>query len=335
VALPRSAVRSSVPAAPALLSERDVRSLRRSLLAWYDAAGRSLAIREPGLDPWAVLVAEVMTQQTQVGRVEPSWRAFLVRFPDPSALAGASPADVIRSWRGLGYNRRALGLQRAAAAIEAGGGRVPDDPRALQQLPGVGPYTARAVAATAYGRSAAAVDVNVRRVLERLVGGDLGALGRAEAQAAADRLLDRRRPADWNHALMDLGASICRANSPACPECPLRRWCRAAAGGRPSGMAGAPERILRDVGARRQPRPGAAPVRFETTARWLRGRLVDRLRDEPPGSWVAIGGSLGEHPDAAVRVALRGLAADGLVELDATGRARLPLAPPRQPGGEW
>lgn len=350
VALPRTADGSPAPAAAPTLSRADVRSLRRALLGWYDAGGRILAIREPGLDPWAVLVAEVMAQQTQVGRVEAPWRAFLARFPDAAALAAASPAEAIRAWRGLGYNRRALDLQRAAAAIAAGDGRVPDDPGVLERLPGVGPYTARAVAATAHGRPAAAVDVNVRRVLGRLIAADRHALGRAAAQAAADRLLDRRRPADWNHALMDLGSTVCRAGSPACGACPLRPWCRAVqlgawpgdprpvAGDDRTEIAGRPAAGRADgVGRDGSSAPGsgsrAAPVRFESSARWLRGRLVDRLRDAPAAAWVTIDAPLGEHPRAAVDAALRGLAVDGLVELDAAGRARLPIEPPRLPGG--
>ncbi len=264
-----------------------------------------------------MLVAEVMAQQTQVVRVEPAWRAFLERYPDSTALAAASPADAIRAWRGLGYNRRALDLHRAACAMVDAGGTVPTDPAALEALPGIGPYTARAVAAIAFGRPVGAVDVNVRRVLGRLVTGDPAGLSRRQAQAAANRLADRRRPGDWAHALMDLGATVCRPASPDCPICPLRRWCRAGVGRGTSGTRSSIER--------RRPRSTAAPVRFEATARWLRGRLVDRLRDAPPGAWISIRGPLGEHPAAAVGTALRGLAADGLVELDRVGRARLPV----------
>ena len=309
-------------------------TLRRSLLAWYDADGRSLAIRAPGIHPWGVLVAEVMAQQTQIGRVEPAWRAFLDRYPDPSALALASPADAISAWRGLGYNRRALDLRRAAAAIVDAGGSVPSDPPALEALPGIGPYTARAVAAIAFGRPVGAVDVNVRRVLGRMLAGDPAGLGRAHAQAAADCLVDPRRPGDWNHALMDLGATVCRPASPACPGCPLRCWCRAGAAAAVPGSGAVPAFPTAGTRPRAARRPGiaGAPVRFEATARWLRGRLVDRLRDAPPGAWVPIRGPLGAHPAAAVGAALCGLAADGLVELDPAGRARLPVDRSTTPG---
>ena len=318
-------------ALPAVLPDREMAALRRSLLAWYDAAGRSLAIRAPGIDPWAILVAEVMAQQTQVGRVEAPWRAFLDRFPDPAALAGASPAEAIRAWRGLGYNRRALDLHGAATAIAALGGQVPDDPLLLERLPGIGRYTARAVAATAYGRPVGPVDVNVRRVLGRLLIGDPTGLGPTQAQSAADRLVDRRRPADWNHALMDLGALACRPASPTCPGCPVRNWCRAAAAGPPPGRGDAAADKFRQASPGHRSRATTAPIRFESTARWLRGRLVDRLRDAPSGAWVAISGPLGEHSASAVRTALGGLAADGLVELDAAGRARLPVDRPFAP----
>lgn len=266
-------------------SGREVAALRRSLLEWYEAGGRSLAIRAPGIDPWGVLVAEVMAQQTQIGRVEQVWRVFLDRFPAPADLAAASPADAIRAWRGLGYNRRALDLHQAAAAIVAAGGRVPADPRALQALPGVGPYTARAVAAIAFGRPVGAVDVNVRRVLGRMLAGGSAALGRAHAQAAADRLVDRRRPVDWNHAMMDVGAIVCRPASPACPDCPLRRWCRAAgdaalSGGghsRPAPREGTPRTTTGQLACRcvsRRPPAGCA-------AGWLTGCA---MRRPGPGS---------------------------------------------------
>jgi len=171
------------------------RALRRAVLAWFADHGRELDFRLDGhLDPWGVLVSEVMAQQTQISRVEERWPAFMAAFPTPAALAAASPADAIRAWRGLGYNRRALSLHRAAVAIEAAGGVVPGNIAALMALPGVGPYTARAVAAIAFGRPVGAVDVNVRRVLGRILAGEPSALSPAAAQAAADALVDAGRP---------------------------------------------------------------------------------------------------------------------------------------------
>jgi A/G-specific adenine glycosylase len=264
-----------------------------------------------------------MAQQTQVGRVAERWRAFMDRFPTPTALAEAPTGDVIRAWQGLGYNRRAIDLQRAARAIVAAGGRVPDDVDALRALPGVGPYTARAVAAIAFGRPVGAVDVNVRRVLGRLTRVDPAAgapvapvapIPPGEIQAAADALVDPARAADWTHALMDLGATICRPAAPACTACPVCAWCAYAAGAaRATGTAVA-----------RPPRQARAPtVPFEATTRWLRGRIVDRLCSAPPGTSLTFDGPLGLHAPAAVSAALTALAADGLVELDGAGAARL------------
>jgi A/G-specific adenine glycosylase len=251
-----------------------------------------------------------MAQQTQIGRVEERWPAFMAAFPTPAAMAAATPADVIRQWRGLGYNRRALDLHRAALAIVATGGAVPDSLDALLALPGVGPYTARAVAAIAFGRPVGAVDVNVRRVVGRIVAGDPSRLTPRALQAEADAIVDRAWPGTWTHALMDLGATICRPARPACPACPARRWCAAATAGG----------SFRTEPARSRKRPS---VPFEQTSRWLRGRIVDRLRDAPAGAPLALDGALGGHSAEAVAAALAGLARDGLVELDAAGHARL------------
>jgi len=301
------------------------RALRRAVLAWFADHGRELDFRLDGhLDPWGVLVSEVMAQQTQISRVEERWPAFMAAFPTPAALAAASPADAIRAWRGLGYNRRALSLHRAAVAIEAAGGVVPGNIEALMALPGVGPYTARAVAAIAFGRPVGAVDVNVRRVLGRILAGEPSALSPAAAQAAADALVDAGRPGAWTHALMDVGATLCRPVRPSCPACPARTWCRAAR------TTANPLRSLRRAPAPRAGRARLAGIPFERTTRWLRGRLVDRLRDAAPGTALAVDGPLGIHSADAVALALAGLARDGIVELDALGRAR--LAGPTEPG---
>ena len=146
-------------------------ALRDAILAWYDARGRSLPFRGT-TDPYAVLVSEVMAQQTQIARVAAAWSAFMAAFPTIGDLAAASPADVLRAWRGMGYNRRALNLWRAArVVVSEHAGRLPEDVAALERLPGIGPYTARAVAAIAFGSAVGAVDTNVRRVLGRAVGG--------------------------------------------------------------------------------------------------------------------------------------------------------------------
>jgi A/G-specific adenine glycosylase len=281
------------------------------VVGWFEDHGRELDFRTGDRpDPWGVLVSEVMAQQTQVARVEERWPAFIEAFPTPAAMAAASPADVIRAWRGLGYNRRALGLHRAAVAIVAAGGSVPSDVAALQALPGVGPYTARAVAAIAFGIPVGAVDVNVRRVVGRIVAGDSRRLGAAAIQASADALVDPERPGTWTHAVMDLGATICRPVRPACGACPARGSCVAAAAG---------DVLPSTVGSRGPLRP----VPFEETTRWLRGRIVDRLRDADDGAPVDLGEPFGTHSAEAVRAAVAGLARDGILELDPAGHARL------------
>lgn len=297
-------------------------ALRRAVLAWFGEHGRELEFRVDGhLDPWGVLVSEVMAQQTQVSRVEERWPAFMAAFPTPAAMAAASPANAIRAWRGLGYNRRALGLHRAAVAIAAAGGAVPGDVEALMALPGVGPYTARAVAAIAFGLPVGAVDVNVRRVVGRILAADPSAVAPATVQAAADALVDPRRPGTWTHALMDIGATVCRPVRPSCPSCPARPWCRTA-----RTPAKPPAATSLATAPRRAPAHGAI-LPFERTTRWLRGRLVDRLRDAAPGVALAVDGPLGAHSEEAVARALAGLAREGIVELDAAGRARLAGSP--------
>lgn len=276
--------------------------LREAILAWYDARGRRLPFRGTD-DPYAILVAEIMAQQTQVARVGPAWLSFLATFPTVGSLAEASLADVLRAWHGLGYNRRAAHLHRAARAIvEEHGGRVPDDVATLQLLPGVGPYTARALASIAFGHRVGAVDTNVRRVLGRLSAGDADAFSPARLQRFADAAVPADRAADWAHALMDVGAVCCRPRDPVCGECPARPWCQYANGRRSSPM--------RTPTTRRPPNG----VAFRRTGRWLRGRIVGRLTAADDGAWTRFGGPIGDHPPEAVAAALDGLAADGLVE---------------------
>ncbi len=261
-----------------------------------------------------------MAQQTQVARAGEAWARFIERFPTVRELAAASTAEVLRSWQGLGYNRRAVSLQRAARQIvERQDGRVPADVRSLEALPGVGPYTARAVAAIAFGQSVGAVDTNVRRVLGRIVAGEAAPMPAPAMQRIADAAVPRGRAADWTHALMDLGATVCRPRRPACEACPARPWCAYAAGTRTSPHDAAPA-VTR-----------VAPAAFVTTSRWLRGRIVDRLRASPDGAWTVVAGPIGGHDDAAVGAALAALANEGLIELAGPGitggarRARLPV----------
>ncbi|HEY8818039.1 MAG TPA: A/G-specific adenine glycosylase [Candidatus Limnocylindrales bacterium] len=297
-------------------------ALRDAILDWYAEHGRHLPFRAT-TDPYAILVSEAMAQQTQAARAGESWAAFMARFPTVRALAAATPADVLRSWQGLGYNRRALNLWRAAGRIvEAFDGEVPRDLAALESLPGVGPYTARAVAAIAFGVPVGAVDTNVRRVLGRIVAGDAGELSPATLQGVADAAVPPDRPGAWTHALMDIGAMVCRPTRPDCGACPARAWCRYA-NETTAARAGRPVQARASV-ARERPAP------FRSTSRWLRGRILDRLRDAADGDWVALDGAIGEHDPSAVSVAAHALAREGLLELDSDAlagvRARLPMA---------
>ena len=230
-----------------------------ALATWYAQHGRRLCFRD-SVDAWGVLVSEVMLQQTQVARVEPAWLAFMARFPTAGVLAAATPADALRAWTGLGYNRRALNLWRAAVAIvERHGGDVPRTVDELRALPGVGGYTARAVAAIAFGQPVAAVDTNVRRVIGRVRWGHAAPPPDDALQAAADTLVDTAQPDRWTHAVMDIGATICRPRNPACDLCPLSGTCRYAAdrcsirGAHASGLVGAVPNARRP--RRRAPRP--------------------------------------------------------------------------------
>ena len=277
--------------------------MQAAVLDWYAANGRDLAFRHTS-DPWAILVSEVIAQQTQAARAAEAWVRLVAAYPTPASMAAASAADVIRAWRGLGYNRRALALHRTARAVVAQhGGRVPDSLEALLSLPGIGPYTARAVLAIAFDRPVAALDVNIRRVLGRAFGLDAGEPARR--QAGADELVPPDHAASWTHALMDVGAAFCRPRDPRCEACPLRSWCPA---------AGAP--------APASSKPGRAAPRFESTSRWLRGRILDALRDAADEGWVRFDSAIGSHPHPAVAAALSALAAEGMITLDA-GRARL------------
>jgi A/G-specific adenine glycosylase len=285
--------------------------LQSAALLWWERHGRSLNFRR-NRDPYAVLVSEVIAQQTQIARVEPAWEAFMARFPTVAALAAASPADVLRQWQGLGYNRRALNLQRAAQAVVVEhGGAFPASVDALAALPGIGPYTARAVAAIAFGLPVGAVDTNVRRVLGRAVWGQAEAAAGPALQALADQVVPPGRAGEWTHALMDIGALFCRPRAPRCDGCPLTGACRFRATGA----------VVDAFGPRARP-----PERFEATMRWLRGRLLDAARATPDDGWFAAEGPIGMHAPAAVATAVTALAAEGLLERDPTDprRVRLP-----------
>jgi A/G-specific adenine glycosylase len=224
-----------------------------------------------------------MLQQTQVERVIPLYEAFLARFPSFEALAAADAGDAVRAWRGLGYNSRAVRLHALArAVVERHGGELPHDADALRALPGIGAYTASALRAFAFELDDAAVDVNVRRVVHRV------AFGLEHPPLAGDRALDtlaiaavpRGGAHDWNSAMMDLGSTICTARAARCLVCPLREACAAA----PVDPAVLAERAR--AHAVRKPPQNAIP--FERTTRFLRGRIIDRLRDVPARETLAV-----------------------------------------------
>lgn len=274
--------------------------LQEALLEWSAGARRDLPWRRTR-DPWAVVVSELMLQQTQVARVQPRYAAFLDRFPTPAACAAAPVADVVRAWAGLGYNRRAVNLHRmATAVVERHDGRLPADLAALVALPGVGSYTARAVLAFAFEADAGVVDVNAARVLARTTG---RRLSEREVQATADAAVPAGRAWDWNQAILDLGATVCTKRAPRCPDCPVAAWCgwhRAGGDDPAAGSAGT----------------GGAQSRFEGSDRQGRGRLVDALRQGPVRwSEVALVAGWPEDPERARRVAAT-LLADGLADDD-------------------
>ena len=279
--------------------------MRRALLEWSAATRRDLPWRRTR-DPWAVLVSELMLQQTQVARVVPRYAAFLACFPTPPACARAPVADVVRAWAGLGYNRRAVSLHRLAVAVVAEhGGRLPGDLDALLALPGVGPYTARAVLAFAFEADVGVLDTNAGRVLARTAGRPLA--GR-EAQQRADALVPVGQGWAWNQAVLDLGATVCTARAPRCAGCPVAHAC----GWHLSGCAG-PDPAVGSAGV------GRRQAAFAGSDRQGRGRLVDALR-RGPVAWddVALAAGWPGDPDRARRVAAA-LVADGLAVAGAAG----------------
>ncbi len=305
--------------------------VQHTLIAWFKANGRALPWRRTR-DPYRILVAEVMLQQTQVDRVKPKYEAFLQQFPTLQALAAASPGDVIRAWAGLGYNRRALNLQRTARAVlDEHGGRFPDTPEALRMLPGIGPYTAGAIACFAFERDVAFMDTNIRRVIKRVFVGPDDATDETSERnllILAERAVPTGQGWAWNQAIMELGALICTSARPRCQLCPLRSECRAYAAWRTADervFAYTPAQpALSKVAERRTP--------FTATSRYFRGRIIDALRQLDPGAWLPLS-ELGPQIKADWTSAdadwlqglLQGLASDGLIELDAEGqRARLP-----------
>ncbi|UOE44650.1 A/G-specific adenine glycosylase [Agromyces larvae] len=248
-----------MPRSPAALADR--------VVAWFATAARPLPWRAADVSPWAVLVSEFMLQQTQVSRVQPKWEAWIARWPTPAALAAEPPAEAVRAWDRLGYPRRALWLHRAATElVQRHDGEVPNDLDALLALQGVGPYTARAVAAFAFGARHPVVDTNTRRVLARAVDGraEAGAPGAARDLAAMSAVLpeDPVAARAFNAGAMELGATVCTARMPRCDACPVADLCAWRAAGYPA-----------HDGPKRR-----TQARFEGSDRQLRGRIMRELR---------------------------------------------------------
>jgi A/G-specific adenine glycosylase len=209
----------------------DVRAIRAKLIRWYQRAQRDLPWRRTR-DAYAIWISEIMLQQTRVAAVIPYYARFLARFPDAAALAAASENDVLALWSGLGYYSRARNLQKAARQIEEAGA-FPSTYEAIGELAGVGSYTAAAIASISLGLPHAVVDGNVRRVFARLTND-----AQADTQTIADQLLDKRDPARWNQAVMELGALVCLPRDPLCGKCPLSKHCAARSAGTQSAVPG-------------------------------------------------------------------------------------------------
>lgn len=280
------------------------------VLAWYSAHARDLPWRAPGATPWSVLVSEIMLQQTPVSRVLPAHQAWLARWPSPAALAADPPGEAVRQWGRLGYPRRALRLHETATIVtQRHNGQIPSSEDELRALPGIGRYTAAAVATFAFGHRHAVLDTNVRRVLARLASGQQfpGTQPSAAEYALAESLLppDAAIAARWSVGVMELGALVCTAARPRCADCPVGANCDWLAAGQPTSAI---KRVRQ---------------RYEGTDRQCRGRLLALLRDSIAP--VHAGRFDTVWPDTPQRArALDGLVADGLVDPLPDGTFALP-----------
>ncbi|MCX2163495.1 HhH-GPD family protein [Corynebacterium auriscanis] len=298
----------------------------RDLNHWFARHGRVLPWRHPDTSPWAILVSEVMSQQTPVSRVIPLWEAWMRRWPQPADLAVASKAEVLRMWANLGYPRRALRLQECARdCTQRHDGNVPNTIAELEALSGIGSYTARAVAAFAFEQAVPVVDTNVRRVLHRVVFGsylqgpararDLVDVAELMPWVDPDPFLVRRHVEPDHHdpqahedaqmmtaSLMELGALICRAKNPQCDQCPVRKHCQWVAAGRPEPSA--------------QQKASAAKrvQKFEGTDRQVRGKIMGLLRSRKDSRATGAEIDLLWHDKAQLTRAVNSLVADGLAE---------------------
>jgi A/G-specific adenine glycosylase len=294
-----------------------------ALLGWFATHGRDLPWRHTR-DPYRILVSELMLQQTQVERVIPKYHAFLAQFPDVHALANAPTSAVITAWQGLGYNRRAIYLQRTAQAVVTQyAGTFPRDVVALKALPGIGAYTSGAIACFAFEQDVAFLDTNIRRVVIRLWSDPHQPI---PAEQELIQLAASHVPAGqgwaWNQAIMELGAVICTAKSPKCPHCPMRSDCRDYANRRDADMALTP---LPTPAPRRVAERKDAP--FVGSNRFIRGRIIDALRAAPQ-TRHALQEMLATHgisvDETKLTTIIAGLVRDQLVVVDGDV-VRLPL----------
>jgi A/G-specific adenine glycosylase len=305
----------------------DLHAVQEQLLAWFTAQGRDLPWRHTR-DPYAILVAEIMLQQTGVERVRPKYEAWLARFPTLRALAAAPRSEVIRLWSGLGYNNRAVRLHDVARqVVDRHGGHLPETMEGLLKLKGIGRYTAGAVACFAHEQDVVFMDTNIRRVLGRIFlgpAGDAPTLGEKGLHELAEQVLPRGRAWAWHQALMDLGATVCTDAMPACLVCPLHGPCRAAF------RAG---RLAREARAAYRTRPKEGPWRGST--RYYRGRIVAALAALPRGehltlTTLAARVTPGTEDGAITRLQdlVTKLAAEGLVVIHETADGQLEVALP-------
>ncbi len=301
------------------------RPIAPALLAWFADNNRAMLPWRTDRAPYRIVVAEFMLQQTQVDRVVPLFEAFVARWPTFAALAAASQADVVRAWRGLGYNSRAVRLHALARAVHAEfAGALPRDETALRALPGIGPYTARAIAAFAFDADVVAIDTNVRRIVHRTqLGVESPPLASpSELDAIASALVPHGDGFAFNSALMDLGSTLCTARAPKCLLCPLSSDCAAA----PIDAS----TLARRAAAAAPARTPQEKLKFEETDRFVRGRVIDRLRALGAAESIslldlhaALAPALSaSHRDGATFAAIVArLGRDGIVEIDEAGVA--------------
>jgi A/G-specific adenine glycosylase len=317
------------------LAPEVVARVHSSLLQWYQVEQRDLPWRSTA-DPYAILVSEIMLQQTQVDRVLPKYQQFLAAFPTLTDLAQAYTADIITVWVPLGYNRRAVSLQAIARQVIAEyGGRIPDTIDELLKLKGIGRYTAGAIACFAYGKQVATVDTNIRRVLHRVFFGlelPEPKLNDAQMLTLAEQVLPAAEAYHWNQALMDLGATFCTSSNPRCTDCPLQESCCAYTEMKQHSLfpSGTVLRQLRKVAEKKAGYQARQVQPYTSTNRYFRGRIVDLLRTQPAGQRVSltelglqIKPTFSQDDLPWIQNLVDGLAKDGLLDCAIDG-VRLP-----------